>query len=1123
MDKKISKPASPDNKRIAETTTLTNGKMASHIEELEKANKEIFASRRAALNALEDAILSKEALRKSEEKLARELEYSKQLQFISNKIIEEENIDKLFLALVEAAMQLMHADIGSIQLLDAETNLLTLKACKNFHPRSAEFWQTVAAGSGSVCGEALRNNSRITVNDIEQEDFAKNELNIFRLSGIRAVQSTPMISSSGKLTGRLNTQWKQPRNFSAEDFRFFDVLVRQAADLIERKRTEAALRESEERKAFLLKLNDTIRHLTNPEEIQYEAARLVAEQLQADRVHFAEVNDDKLIIRKDYVRGDAPSIAGVIEKKEIVVAVKLEQDEPVIIYDVEAFPLLTDEEKEVLAAAKIRSQLSVALSKEGKKVAGFSVDHTTPREWKPLEVSILQEAAERTWAAVEKANAEEALRESEIKLRELNNQLEEKVKERTEELQIQKDFSETIVNTSPDLITAFDNEKRIIGFNKACEDFFHIKKEDVLGKFLTDAFPKSKDTQADSDLTTVIKTGEPIHNAVYHSPVTGRYYENFIIPLKDKLEKVYAVIVVAHDNTELINSVENLKASEEKFYNLFNFSPVCKTLSEASEGKIIMVNDAFINTFGYSHDEVINKTSNEIGMLSDEQRQIIFSELKAKGKLVNKEIEFTKKSGEKFIALASADRIKINNSPYFIGAYININDRKKAEEMIEQKNTELQTMNKDLQQANQQVAISTYNKRFLTEFSEKFSTYKVHDEFFNSLVLFIADLTKIDYVLVGRLEKNGQQETIQTIAITAFGKLADNINYPLPDGPCEEVVRGKLYSYPENCRTSFPKNQTLIQFNVEGYIGYPLFDAQGNVIGLIAAMHETKIEDIETVASFLKITAKRAEVEMERIRYEVQLENNNKTLEQKNAELANMNKELEAFTYISSHDLQEPLRKMQTFAGRILEKENQNLSEKGKEMFHRMQEASSRMQMLIQDLLAFSKLNSTERKFEITDLNKLVVEVKNELSEIIKEKNATVEVTDLCEAYIIPFQFRQLMQNLLSNALKFSKPGLTPHIVIKDEIANGDELDNPKLLPDKKYCHITFTDNGIGFDSQFSEKIFEVFQKLHGKEKYAGTGIGLAIAKKIMENHNGDITAQSELGKGAKFDIYLPA
>jgi len=249
----------------------------------------------------------------------------------------------------------------------------------------------------------------------------------------------------------------------------------------------------------------------------------------------------------------------------------------------------------------------------------------------------------------------------------------------------------------------------------------------------------------------------------------------------------------------------------------------------------------------------------------------------------------------------------------------------------------------------------------------------------------------------------------------------------------------------------------------------------------------------------------------------------NEEKEKRAAELSIANKELLAFTYISSHDLQEPLRKIQTFVTIILENENKNLSENGKYNFERMQLAAGRMQQLIDDLLAFSRINTTDHKFEKTELKVVIDEVCTELKDTILEKHATIEATELCAANIIVFQFRQLMYNLISNALKFSNPKIPSHINIKSEIVKGSKLNNEKLSPEKSYCHITVKDNGIGFEPHFSERIFEVFQKLHGKDVYAGTGIGLAIVKKIVENHNGIIIATGELNKGATFDIYIPA
>ena len=246
-------------------------------------------------------------------------------------------------------------------------------------------------------------------------------------------------------------------------------------------------------------------------------------------------------------------------------------------------------------------------------------------------------------------------------------------------------------------------------------------------------------------------------------------------------------------------------------------------------------------------------------------------------------------------------------------------------------------------------------------------------------------------------------------------------------------------------------------------------------------------------------------------------------LKQKNIDLEKMNKELQSFAYISSHDLQEPLRKIQTFSDRILEKEFKNLTAGGRHNFERMQNAAHRMQTLIEDLLAYSRTNDAEKNFEVVPLRDVINAVREDLFEELEQAGAVIDSDADCKVKIIPFQFHQLLHNLITNSLKFTAEGTTPRIVIKGDLVKGRKLKNDKLVSGKSYCHIRISDNGIGFEQQYSEKIFEVFQRLHGNEQYTGTGIGLAIVKKIVENHNGIISAESQPGKGATFTIYIPS
>jgi PAS domain S-box-containing protein len=291
---------------------------------------------------------------------------------------------------------------------------------------------------------------------------------------------------------------------------------------------------------------------------------------------------------------------------------------------------------------------------------------------------------------------------------------------------------------------------------------------------------------------------------------------------------------------------------------------------------------------------------------------------------------------------------------------------------------------------------------------------------------------------------------------------------------------------------------------------------------VITALHDEK----NLVVAFSKVTrdlTQRKAAEDKLKANSLKLQEKNLELERMNRELQKMNEELASFAYISSHDLQEPLRKIQTLSSRILELEDKNFGEKSKDYFNRIQNAAHRMRLLIEDLLVYSRTNTSERKFAFMDLNQILDQVQEELSEIIDESNAKIVSNTLPTLSVIPFQFHQLIVNILLNAIKFAKPGGTPEVTISSGVVKGDEIKHSQAVCEKSYHYISIKDNGIGFDPAYDTKIFEIFQRLHNRTDYEGTGVGLAICKKIVENHNGIITAEGKLSEGATFTIYLPA
>lgn len=246
-----------------------------------------------------------------------------------------------------------------------------------------------------------------------------------------------------------------------------------------------------------------------------------------------------------------------------------------------------------------------------------------------------------------------------------------------------------------------------------------------------------------------------------------------------------------------------------------------------------------------------------------------------------------------------------------------------------------------------------------------------------------------------------------------------------------------------------------------------------------------------------------------------------KSLESKVEELNRSNQDLEQFAYVASHDLQEPLRKIRAFGDRLQTKFSSNIAEEGLDYIKRMQSASERMQTLIDDLLTFSRVTRTDEGFVEVDLHDQIQKILEDLEFTIEKKNATIDLMVNQKIIAVPGQIRQLFQNLISNAIKFTVEGQPPLVEIKSEILRGDAL-YPELEQNKDYCRIVVKDNGIGFDQQYADKIFELFQRLHTRNEYQGTGIGLAVCKKIVEKHNGIIKVSSKQNEGTVFTIILP-
>ncbi|MBO9683303.1 MAG: PAS domain S-box protein [Flavisolibacter sp.] len=291
----------------------------------------------------------------------------------------------------------------------------------------------------------------------------------------------------------------------------------------------------------------------------------------------------------------------------------------------------------------------------------------------------------------------------------------------------------------------------------------------------------------------------------------------------------------------------------------------------------------------------------------------------------------------------------------------------------------------------------------------------------------------------------------------------------------------------------------------DGYTGdylelfyIPLKNAAGDTYAVVNIMHDVSDYVINTE----------------------QLNALNKRLESKNVELEQKNEEITSFAFVASHDMKEPLRKIHTFSDWLLEQEMNQLSLKGKSLVEKISVSVHRMELLIDDILVLTKIHSDTHREEDVNLNNILNQVMDDMTEEIVKTGAVINKDELPVIKANSNQVFYLFKNLISNAIKFQKPGNVPQVTVSSEIVDGREVEVNEAR--EEYLKLSFADNGFGFDQRYAKKIFQVFQRLHGKHEFEGTGIGLAICKKIMENHGGTITVQSEPGKGSVFSCFFP-
>lgn len=596
----------------------------------------------------------------------------------------------------------------------------------------------------------------------------------------------------------------------------------------------------------------------------------------------------------------------------------------------------------------------------------------------------------------------------------------------------------------------------------------------MLDKPLLEGLPEAGAQEYDKLLEKVYTTGsthmdEEAPFFKIEDGETKQTYVKFIYqPFYEETGEISGIMVLANDITPQVEARKKVEESETKFRNLIEQAYMPIVIVKGEDYIYEFANDAYLKIYGKKREDFIGRQMIEaLPVLKDSQIETNLAKVMKTGQ--------TQLFNEVPVEFGSNGDI---HTRYFTSIYQPLTEDNRITGVISivQEVTEQYLAKKIQKQNEQDLRTILESMPQMAYRANADGTPVFHTEKF--------------YTYTGLTLETAQETKWETII---HPDMLEEANKAWE----ESILTGKEFDYAVQIKRA---SDNTYRWYLSRAIA--LHNEKGETtqwVGTLTDIHEQKIFSEKLEAMVADRTEK--------------LNASNKLLEHKNVELAQTNKELESFNYVASHDLQEPLRKIQTFISII--KERNMVTEGGETYMNKVASSAERMSQLIQDVLTYSRL-SAEGQFTETNLNTIISNVLNDFELAIEEKGAVIERDTLPIILAVPLQMHQLFSNLIGNSLKYSKE--KPVIKIHGEPV---EYITKKGKP-KNCLKITLSDNGIGFDEQYSQQIFKLFKRLHGKTEYSGTGIGLSICKKIVEFHKGSISAASTPGEGATFTIMLP-
>jgi PAS domain S-box-containing protein len=634
------------------------------------------------------------------------------------------------------------------------------------------------------------------------------------------------------------------------------------------------------------------------------------------------------------------------------------------------------------------------------------------------------------------------------------------------------------------------------------------KDSSITGLPILEGLPEIKDQDFPKLLQEVYQSGKPyfgesvLAKLDHNGQPRDLYFDFTYTPLKDPAGSTKGVMVLANDITEEFDAKKDLQASEAMLRSVIASSPSAMGIFVGRELVIEMPNQAFIDMMAKGPD-IAGKPLRQVlpDMVGQGFDEILHQVLA---------------SGEPYFSKEQA--VKIHKDGATIYVDLTCQPKRESDDTI----TGVLIVATDITEqvlARQKVERAETSLRGAIELAQ-LGTYEID---LTTGVLKYSDRLK-KWFGVQKEEVITFEKVYAAISPADLPAVVAAVNRAIEPG--SDGLYDMEYTMDET-KTGFARI-----LRVQGKVFY---DRHGNPVTMVGTAQD--VTEQRKIQHALEIQVQQRTEELESANEELAAGNEelaaineefqfiNDELNRTNALLASSNDNLQQFAYVASHDLQEPLRKVQSFGDLLMSRYGQQLGS-GQDLVRRMQEAANRMSTLIQDLLIFSRVSSADPAATVVvRLDQVIESVLGDLELIIQELGARITIDRLPQVTGDQVQLSQLFQNLLSNALKFQNAGATPIVRISyARITNNDlPVTSKTIISSPNYHRIDVVDNGIGFDIAYTERIFQVFQRLHGRSEYAGTGIGLAICEKVVLNHGGAILAASTVGQGSTFTVILPS